>query len=243
MRRIYLVWSIAVFGVIGTVYGAYSLIYASNHGKELPIYGILLLIFGSIALITFLVLYIISFIQEKKRKKNKPAPTPTIEEIVAEEEAFEPTIEEVKSTPSRKSEPKEEEYEPRPQRTYSSSSSSYYASTAYVKEVGYGPLLRVEGNRIIDMRTNTYYRIENNMVMQDGYGPVFEIRVNQIKDAFGGYLYEISGSNINRVFGGYYASISGNYITLFDLSKKYEMTDSLSKRQILVVAALLFGKY
>lgn len=239
MRKIYLVWSIAVFGVIGTVYGAYSLIYASNHGKELPIYGILLLIFGSIALITFLVLYTISFIQEKERKKNKPAPTPTIEETVAEEEAFEPTIEEVKSTPLRKSEPEEEEYEPRPQR----SSTNYYSvSTAYVKEVGYGPLLRVEGNRIVDMRTNTYYHIENNVVMQDGYGPVFEIQGNQIKDVFGGYLYEINGSNINRAFGGYYASISGNYITLFDLSKKYEMTDSLSKRQILVVAVLLFKK-
>lgn len=243
MRKIYLVWSIAVFGVIGTVYGGYSLIYASNHGKELPIYGVLLLIFGLIALITFLVLYIISFIQEKKRKKNKPVPTPTIEETVAEEEAFEPTIDEVKSTPLRKSEPEEKEYEPRPQRSYSSSASSYYASTTYIKEVGYGPILRMEGNRIVDMRSNTYYRIENNMVMQEGYGPVFEIRVNQIKDAFGGYLYEISGSNINRVFGGYYASISGNYITLFDLSKKYEMTDSLSKRQILVVAVLLFGKY
>lgn len=244
MRKIYLVWSIAVFGVIGTVYGTYSLIYASNHGKELPVYGILLLIFGLVALITFLVLYIISFIQEKKRKKNKPEPTPTFEETVADEEAFEPTIEEVKSTPVSKPEPKdEEEYEPRPQRSYSSSSSSYYVSTVYVKEVGCGTLLRVEGNRIVDMRTNTYYRIENNMVMQEGYGPVFEIRGNQIKDAFGGYLYEISGSNINRVFGGYYASISGNYITIFDLSKKYEMTDSLSKHQILVVAALLFGKY
>ena len=79
--------------------------------------------------------------------------------------------------------------------------------------------------------------------MQEGYGPMFEIRGNQIKDAFGGYLYEISGSNINKVFGGFYASISGNYITLYDSSIKYEMTDSLSKKQTLAVAALLFGKY
>ena len=112
-----------------------------------------------------------------------------------------------------------------------------------MKQVGYGPVLRIEGTRVIDMRTNTYYRIENNMVMQDGYGPIFEIRGNQIKDAFGSYLYELSGNNINKVFGGFYASISGNYITLYDLSIKYETTDSLSRRQILVVAALLFGKY
>ncbi len=93
------------------------------------------------------------------------------------------------------------------------------------------------------MRSNTYYRLENNMVMQEGYGPIFEIRDNQIKSSFGGYLYyELSGSNINKTFGGFYASISGNYITLFDGSIKYEMSDSLSKRQILIVAALLFNQ-
>ena len=77
------------------------------------------------------------------------------------------------------------------------------------------------------MRNNTYYRIENNIVNQDGYGIRYEINGNQIRDAFGGYLFEISGSNINKIFGGFYASISGNYITLFDSSKKYEMTESL----------------
>ena len=136
-----------------------------------------------------------------------------------------------------------EEFVRRIQKPSPSSSSSYSVSTVYVKQVGYGPLLRVEGNRILDMRSNTYYRIEDNMVMQEGYGPVFEIRGNQIKNAFGSFLYELSGSNINKVFGGFYASISGNYITLYDLSIKYEMTDSLSKSQILAVAALLFGKY
>ena len=92
------------------------------------------------------------------------------------------------------------------------------------------------------MRSNTYYRLENNILMQDGYGPIYEIRSNQVKDAFGGYLYELSGSNINKTFGGFYASISGNYITLYDGSIKYEMSDSLSKSQILAVIALLFGK-
>ena len=134
------------------------------------------------------------------------------------------------------------EYTSRPKNTYRSSP-SYSYSTVYVKQVGYGPLLRVEGNRILDMRTSAYYRIEGGLVKQEGYGPVFEIRGNQIKNAFGGYLYELSGSNINKVYGGFYASISGNYITLYDLSIKYEMTDSLSRNQILAVAALLFGNY
>ena len=113
----------------------------------------------------------------------------------------------------------------------------------YVKKVGYGPVLRVTGNRILDMRNNTYYRVQGSIVSQDGSGQAFEINGNRIRSAFGGYLYEISGSNINKVFGGFYASISGNYITLFDLSEKYETTGSLNQKQLLVVAALLFGTY
>ena len=76
-----------------------------------------------------------------------------------------------------------------------------------------------------------------------GGGPVFEINGNSIKLAFGGYLYEISGSNINKVYGGFYASISGIYIQTFDLKQKYEMTDSFNKKQMLAIAALIFGTY
>ena len=239
MRKHYLIWMIAVFGITGTVYGAYLLIYHFNHGKGLNIPSLILLILGSIALITFLVLYIISIIQRKKMKKV----IASIEQNDIQEEVVDTPIEEKESISVVNTEPKEKkEYVPSSNNEYRSSS-SYSVSTVYVKQVGYGPVLRIEGTRVIDMRTNTYYRIENNMVMQDGYGPIFEIRGNQIKDAFGGYLYELSGNNINKVFGGFYASISGNYITLYDLSIKYETTDSLSRRQILVVAALLFGKY
>lgn len=245
MRRIYLVWVIAVFGIVGTTYGAYSLIYAFNHGKDFPVYGLLLLILGLLALITFLSIYIASYISNKKKKNEPVIPS---EDNNVEEEEVESISNEETIAPPLDSEPRpknedRDEYVPRSTNNSYRSSSSYSVSTIYVKQVGYGPLLRIEGGRVVDMRTNTYYRIENNMVMQDGYGPVFEIRGNQIKDAFGGYLYELSGSNINKVFGGFYASISGNYITLYDSSIKYEMTDSLSKRQILVVAALLFGKY
>ena len=244
MRRRYLIWMITVFGIVGTVYGAYLLIYHFNHSNKLSVPALLLLIFGLLALITVSVLCIITYLA---RKRAKDEPTPPTEEVVDDvvEEA-EPVIEEeITPTVPTNLEPEVEEddnYSPPSRETYRPSS-SYVTSTVYVKQVGYGPLLRVEGSRILDMRNSTYYRIENNMVMQEGYGPVFEIRGNQIKDAFGGYLYEISGSNINKVFGGFYASISGNYITIYDLSIKYEMTDSLSKKQILAVAALLFGKY
>ena len=241
MRRIYLVWCVAVFGIVGTVYGSYLLIYHFNRDSGLNIPSLILLIFGSIALILFLILYIPFLIKQKKKKNGTIL---SMEEHDIEEEDAEPIVEEEKPAVTSKAEPRQEkeEYVPNTNNTYRSSS-SYSVSTIYVKQVGCGPLLRIEGTRVIDMRTNTYYRIENNMVMQEGYGPVFEIRGNQIKDAFGGYLYEVSGSNINKAFGGFYASISGNYITLYDLSEKYEMTDSLSRRQLLVVAALLFEKY
>ncbi|MBP5574497.1 MAG: hypothetical protein J6X50_01985 [Bacilli bacterium] len=241
MRKQYLFWAIAVFGIFATVYGTYLLIYHFDHGNGLSIPALLLLIFGSLSLVVVLILYIYSFLTKNKQKDE---PVPPIEEQIIEEKEIEPLIEEDKPITITNSEPvveEEEECVSQPKRTYSSSS-SYSYSTVYVKQVGYGPLLRIIGNQIVDMRSNTYYRLENNILMQDGYDPIYEIRGNQVKDAFGGYLYELSGSNINKTFGGFYSSISGNYITLYDGSIKYEMSDSLSKSQILAVIALLFGK-
>lgn len=236
MRKQRLYWSISVFGIIGTIYGAYLLFYHLNHNNKFSAGALVLLIFGLLALAASLILFLSYYIIEKK---NKDIQTPPVEEKVIQEEKIEPVIEKKEEV---KVAIKKEDYVPKTQRT-KVSYSSYSVSTVYVKQVGYGPLLRVDGNRILDMRTNTYYRIEDNLVKQEGYGPVFEIRGNQIKNAFGGYLYELSGSNINKVFGGFYASISGNYITLYDLSVKYELTDSLSKKQILAISALLFGNY
>ena len=246
MRRHYLVWAIAVFGIIGTIYGGYSLIYNASHGDPLPIYGLVLLILGVLALALFLVLFIPKYIASKKKQ---PTPSPEMKKDEVEETKTpiekEPIIEktpleEPKPEPKKETRKEEPIRTRRPERTYEPSP-SYSYSTCYVKLVGYGPVLRVEGNRILDMRNGTYYRIENNVVMQEGYGIRYEIRGNQIKDAFGSYLYEYSGSNINKVYGGFYASVSGNYITIYDLSQKYETTETLSKKQMLVVAALLFG--
>lgn len=249
MRRRYFYYFIVVYGIVATAYGGFSLIYNLSNGKGVSTYALVLLISGVIALLFYLTLYAFSKLASKKTV-NEPAPVTeenVVEEVVeapveeqAQEEEVADSAPQDNPPPSEDKEEKDD-YVPRTPRSYRSSS-SYSVSTIYVKQVGYGPLLRVEGNRILDMRNSTYYRIENNMVMQEGYGPVYEIRGNQIKDAFGGYLYEISGSNINKVFGGFYASISGNYITLYDLSIKYEMSDSLSKRQILVVVTLLFAK-
>lgn len=234
MRRIYFSWIIAVLGIFGTVYGAYLLIYHFNHGNGLSAFSLVLLIIGIVCLLLSIPMWIISYINNKKM--NDEPTHPPVKEEPKKEVVEQPKEEKIETVQIQK--PVRSGYvSVSNDKTYT----SYVPTTVYVKQVGYGPVLRVEGNRILDMRSNTYYRIEGNMVNQEGSGPVFEIRNNQIKSAFGGYLFELSGSNINKVYGGFYASISGNYISLYDLSMKYEVTDSLSKKQILVVAALLFG--
>lgn len=249
MRRYYLLWSIAVFGIFGTIYGAYLISYHFNYGNGLNTAALILLIAGAMSLLTFLFTYIPIYLKNKKKKEE---PIPIKEETMEEEETLveepvkkqpveEPVVEEA---PTDEEPEEDEEYDSEPGRSsYSYSIYDSPSSTVYIKQLGRGPLLRVDGYRIFDMRTNTYYRIEGNMVKQEGCGPLYEIRGNQIKNAFGGYLYEISGSNINKIYGGFYASISGNYITLYDLSVKYEMSDTLNKTQLLAVAVLLFGKY
>lgn len=236
-RKQYIDWLATVFGIFGTVYGAYLLTWHLNHGNGLNVVALILLIAGVISLVFSIILLTSRYLAIRKRI-NITAPTEEKNKIIEEKKEVKPSKEEVKE----RVEPiKHTQYVQRDKPTRSSYSSSSY--TTYVKLVGHGPVLRVEGNRILDMRNNAYYRIQDNMVYMEGSGPIYEIRGNQIKNAFGGYLYELSGNNINRTFGGFYASISGSYITLFDLSQKYELTDSLSKNQTLAVIALLFGKY
>ena len=186
-------------------------------------------------LLLYLVLYLLS-LKNKRKSIQETAQNPTSEkeQELVEEPKAQQIEKEVIPTSSPVTKNNEVVYEK--QRF-----SIYDTEDVYVKKVGYGPVLRVTGNRILDMRSNTYYRVQGSIVSQDGSGQVFEINGNRIRSAFGGYLYEISGSNINKVFGGFYASISGNYIALFDLSEKYETTGSLNQKQLLVVAALLFG--
>ena len=248
MRKYRLPWSIAAFGFVAVAYGTYSLVSHLKNDDGIFLPGLLMLIAGALALLTLLVLILIDAFKRIRNKEliETPINEDSYEEAIKVEEEEEKHISENpinidEDGIENVDEYEEEEFTPSYTRSYSSSSYSY--STIYVKEIGYGPVLRIDGSRILDMRNNVYYHIENNIVIQDGYGPAFEIRGNQIKDVYGSYLFEISGNNINKVFGGFYASISGNYITLFDSSRKYETTESLSRNQILIVAALLFGRY
>lgn len=254
MRKYCLPWSIATFGFVTVAYGTYSLVSHLKNDEEIFLPGLLMLIAGALALLTLLVLILMDAFKRIRNKEliETPIKEDSYEEAIKVEEEKhisenpinideqEKEDEEINSA-DEDDEEEEEEFTPSYTRSYSSSSYSY--STIYVKEIGYGPVLRIDGSRILDMRNNVYYHVENNIVIQDGYGLAFEIRGNQIKDVYGSYLFEISGNNINKVFGGFYASVSGNYITLFDSSRKFETTESLSRNQILIIAALLFGRY
>lgn len=237
MRRQSFVWTFLVLAIVLTAYGCYAVINAVVKQENIPILGLVFLIVGSAMLVLFLILLVISIIQ----KRNKRVVEKTIIQDEIKEEPVEEKIDEVKSDSTNK--PSERTY--RNDVTYErqSSSSRSYLGSAYINKVGYGPVLRVEEEQILDMRSNTYYRLEGNIVKMSGSGPVFEISGNKIKAAFGGYLYEISGGSINKIYGGYFASISGGYIQTYNLSEKYEVSGSLTLKQQLAVAAILFGTY
>ena len=230
MRRQHFAWTYLVISILCIVYGGYFAIRKYNVDDTFFVSSIIVLSIGVAMLLVYLVLYLLS------QKQKKITPSEPVEPIIEEQ----PKVEKVVPTPRTNNEKPERDYEY--VRSSSSSSSSSYDASGYVKEVGYGPILEINGNRIRDMRTNTYYRIEGSHVYCDGSGLSYEISSKKIRNVYGSYLYEISGSSINKVFGGFYASISGNYITIFDSSKKYEMTDSFNTKVLLIIAVLLFGE-
>ena len=238
MRKQYFWWIYLVTFLVLAIYGGYSVIYSVTHSQSIPTLAIIFLGIAGIMALLFLGLFVFFLIQ-RKRKPVEPE-TKIVEEVKVEEKSVEekPIVKET-SKPQKTNYSSSDEVEySRPTSRYDSGS-----NTIYVKKVGYGPVLRVSGSQILDMRTNTYYTLEGRMLHQNGYGPVYEINGDRIRVAFGSYLYEISGSNINKVFGGLYASFSGNYLQTFDLKEKYEIDGSLSKSQKLAIAALLFGSY
>ena len=238
MRKQHLLWTLLVFAVVLTMYGAFSVIYNQVHDKELSTLGVIFLSIGSAMLLAFFVLLIISLIQAKKNKSEEKVIDAKVEEVgkeVIKDEYNTKTVAKHEQKPNKSR--YDTDYTP------SRSSSIYDAETVYVKKVGYGSIIRVCGDQILDMQSNTYYRIEGNRLKQEGYGYVYEIYGSKIKLAYGQYLYEISGNNISKVFGGYFAHFNGNFIQTNDLSQIYEASGSLNTTQKLCVIVLLFGRY
>lgn len=240
MRRITFKWTYLVLAIVLTAYGGFMLIYNHTHHKEMSILALVFCIIGAAMLVLYFILFAIDVFKKKPvviKQESEVSETP-IEETPVEESKTEEKPVEKKTIPTR-----DYTYEKRTVVNRSRYDSDSDCSTYYIRKVDYGPVLRVTGNEILDMRTNTYYHIEGNFVNQAGSGPVFEISGNRIRSAFGGYLYEISGDNVNKVYGGFYASFSGNYLTTYNLEEKYEVPSTLNKKQQLLVVALLFGTY
>lgn len=232
MRRQHFNWTYLVISILLIMYGGINVFRFFNKNNTMFYISLAALAIGVIMLIAYVVLSNI----KTQKQIVKSEDIYEEEQIESEEEVIAKITSETNNRPST--------YNDSPSRSsdYKPVSSSQYDFSAYVKRVGYGPVLDIRGNRIRDMRTNTYYRIENKNVYIEGSGLVYEIVGNSIKHAFGGYLYEKSGDNINKVFGGYFASISGNYLKKYDLSEEYEITDRLTTTQLLVVVVLLFGE-
>lgn len=243
MRRQSFVWTIIVAASVFAVYGGFMMFYNINHGKSPSVLSIVFFSIGLTLFVLFFVLYTISFFQMKKKQKDE---TVVVEDIKKEElKEVEPEEKKEKPAPTKVETHKADDVEyVRTPRTYETTPKERVSySTVYVRKVGYGPVLRVCGEQILDMRDNTYYRIQGSSVFEEGRGQAYEISGNRIRKAFGGYLYEISGSNINKIYGGFFASISGSYITTYELDEKYELSDSLTRTQLLAVVALIFGDY
>ena len=238
MRRVHFAWTYLVVAILLVIYG-FSFVF-SQYGKNnaLFAFAIVALCIGAAMIGVYLILY---FIGKKKQVKETPKREEAVEEEVVKEEA--PKKEEVSAQekPVETPKPRVRDYEYAPAKRVSYS--VYDSETIYVRKSGYGPVLRIEGNRILDMRDNAYYRIEGNRVKKEGSGPEFEISGNQIRSAFGGYLYELSGDSLNKVYGGLYATFSGNSLTTYDLSERYEISGRIGTQQKLAIAALLFGRY
>lgn len=255
MRRQHFAWTFLVLALILTIYGVYSIIYSVSHNVEVPILAIVFLIIGGVLLLIYGVLVVITMFQKRNKRafvkmsnERRVEIKPVEEESTfEEEEVIQPEIEKKNEKSNKKEEADEEStYVPASDVTYVRDKVSYRSSSGgsgYVSKVGSGPILRIEGNEIFDMRTTTYYTIDGNMVCRNGYGPLFEINGNTIRRAYGAYLYEISGGNVNKVYGGYFASFTGSHLKIYDGSVIYEISTSLSLRQQLAIVALLFEAY
>ena len=232
MRRQYFRWTYLVLAIVLTSYGGFGVIYHYYHNQKLSILSLVFLIVGATMLLFYLALSIVDIC----RKKKEP---PVYDEPIKEEEYDEPSP---NKDPYQKDTRLRYEYNATP--TPAKHQSRYDVDiSAMVRKTGYGPVLDINGNRIRDMRTNTYYRVEGGYVKQEGSGPVYRIDGNRIGKAYGEFLYEINGDNVNKIFGGYYASISSNVIQTFDLSERYEINGSLNLNMKLAVIAILFGIY
>ena len=239
MRRQHFYWTYLVISILLIVYGGFFLIREFGSGSTLFISSIIALSAGVAMLLFYGTLRLVDYLRSKKNPPQLP------------QSRFE-TEQETETPAATKPEPETERgqgtenpifrYPDRPSKKERPDTVTYIAARGYVRKIGFGPVLEINGSRIRDMRSNTYYRVEGGAVYGDGSGLLYQISGKRIRSIGGRELYELSGSNIYQVFGGYYASVSGHFITKYDGSEKYECDDDFPRAILLVIAVLLFGE-
>ena len=242
MRRQRFLWQVSVIAILLITYGGFFVFYQYGKNQAIWISSIVAL---SIGIVLLVVIFVAFYRKMKKTVKKETLIVP--EEKKAETEEKQP---EVKEKPAEVQEEKQvkpvtprRQAKPRSYYETSSQPRSYYDSeNGYVKEIGHGPILEINGHIVRDMRTNTFYRLEGNNIYVEGGGLAYVIYGDRIQSIRGHLLYEKSGNSINKVFGGFFASISGNYITQYDSSRKFEITAQFSSKMILLITVLAFGE-
>ena len=204
MRKQYFKWSWFVLGLVLSVYGVFSLIYNSTHNKDFSVLGLIFLIVGLVLLISYFVLLIISVIQTKDSKNIKETKIEHFEPVVSEK-IEEPKKEEkpvinksvnythvdrpTKSIRTTREFDGGSGYVKKigegpilrisNKEILDMRSNIYYRiEDNYVKQMGYGPVFEIVGNRI--------------KLAYGGY--LFELSGSNINKVYGGFYASISGS-------------------------------------------------
>ena len=240
------------------VYGGYFAFREAGKNQGIFVSALIALSIGALMLV---ILLITLFLKGRKQKEDTvtqielPGPSKTeeslppethTEAIVSDEPKTEDTFEEKEAVDDKSKDEDDDadvgyvEYDYGRPRERTESCSPRYRSV-YVSQVGYGPVLEWQGNRVRDMRSNRYYRLEGSYLYAEGSGLSYEISGGRIKTISGNPLFEIHGDHISRVFGGHFASISGNSLSTDDQSARYASSGSLTSLQWLVTVTLLLG--
>ena len=70
MRKQSFYWTYLVIAIVLIMYGGFSIIYNINHHKDIPDYGVILLIVGGVMFVIFLILFLSLFFKRRKKLVN-----------------------------------------------------------------------------------------------------------------------------------------------------------------------------
>ena len=240
MRRESIKWTYMVLSLILVIYGLYFVISGAINGKEIPVMAIVALAFGGLMLIIYTVLIVVDAINKKLHKNDEKVEENKESELKLDLEEEKVEVQEPKKVEIIAEKPAKPQQN---QSSYIKKEKGFTPCYGYISELGQGIILEINGYYIRDMRDNRYYRIDGNYVYSESGGLSYIIEGNVIKSISRGYLYEICGSGVYKTYGGYYASFSGGHISIYDNSKIYSYSDSLTTEYKLAIAVILFGEY